>query len=169
MVESVIDTETEKNILHEIISKHDYIHEFRIQRIVYLSDIIWYLKNNQRMTTFDYKFFKKGVFSSEMRNLLEELDERDIKTFSDFRVGNETYIYVERDDISCIENETVRETIELAIGVTKEVSASELDSWSKETVPDLYPRSLIIFENLDKDRVTNVTLDYFPELSNFIT
>lgn len=156
----------EDNHIEDIIlftlESNDYLHEFRIQRIFYLYEIIWYKSKDERLSNFQYSFYKKGIYSSDLREFLRDMNRNNtIDKFSEPQ--DETDIYYSRR----IESSEVPFIISSCLDSTKDKSAEELISWSKKTVNLEYGET-IEFDELDGDRLLKSISDYFPSLISLV-
>jgi uncharacterized protein YwgA len=171
-----------KEIIKAFLRKYRYLHEFRLQKLVYLVEIISKLERKSRITDADYKPYMYGVFSQDVRDVLSDL-ESDLPNEPDWQYGKTTTKFIgakggvpaekfqhQENDIDYEWLDEVTEAIQTS---TKGISSEDLGKWSKNSW--LYENtqydSEMDFSQLDSvdDRVRDELLEQFPKLSTVLS
>lgn len=171
-----------ETVIREILARHKYLHEFRLQKLVYLVDLIYKLNNGDRLTDADFKPYSYGAFSQDVRDTLEEI-EPNIPSEPDWQHGKSTTRYlggndpdvddqeIRSEDSSCPDDD-VEEVIDVVRDMTGEISSEDLGDWSKESW--LYKNTEydeeMNFSRLDEvgENIENNIIEKFPESKKVI-
>lgn len=175
---------TLEDAIRELLRHHRYLHEFRIQKLLYIADLVAKLKsdNEERLTDADFKPYMYGSYSEDIRNTLNNL-QSDLPNEPDYQYGKVTTKFLGKDhprfppDLDLFDSETIDredaiDIIEAVSEATDGVPNEELGDWSKDTW--LYQSteydSEMDFDRIDavRERVKEQLLDAFPELKDVL-
>ena len=120
-----------KEVIREFLGHYSYLHEFRIQKLVYLLDLLSTLENNHRITDADFKPYMYGSYSEDIRDTLGELSS-EIETELDLQHGEITTKYLGNSDGGAVRQET-KELIERVVETADGEKNTDLGKWSKDT------------------------------------
>jgi len=122
-----------QDVIRSFVARYNYLHEWRIQKLVFYADMLSLSRRGYRLTSAEFKKHFYGVFSSEVREELwkmEDLTQRPDKT----PTGKDTVRFqlqgslsaptLSREDVSLIEE---------AHQATRELTNEQLADWGKET------------------------------------
>lgn len=96
-------------IISSIKNKHNFCSDCRVHNLVYLAEILYLERNGCRLTDLCFKPYRYGVYSEEIRRILDYEDDIEVK------------------------QEKFEELSELVVNLTKYISDEELISWVKTT------------------------------------
>lgn len=166
-----------KSIFKEFLRHNHFLHEFRVQKLVYLADLVSKLKRGERLSDADFKPYMYGSYSEDLRKTVESSRD-ELPTGKDRHYGNVTTVYYggksdkgqtdEVFDEPAIQDEEVQEIIEAVLDAVDGWRSEELGDWSKESW--LYENTPYE-EEMDFDRLEQVDekvkedlVNTFPEL-----
>lgn len=123
-----------KQAIKGFLNKYEFLHEYRLQKLIFMADLLSVEKREERITEADFMPFMYGSYSEDIGDALEELEEEgDIRAKADMHHGKVTTAYfgedINEDEISSEIEDIVTEVHD----VTKDKSNEELANWSKET------------------------------------
>lgn len=121
-----------KRIIRELLERYDFLHEFRIQKLVYLADLVSKIERGERLTEADFKPYMYGSYSEEIRDTLQELEE-EVPNEPDYQYGNVTTKYTGSGGGETVSSDDIEEIIERVKKATSGWSSEELGDWSKES------------------------------------
>lgn len=166
-----------KSVFQEFLRRNHFLHEFRVQKLVYLADLVSKLKRGERLTDADFKPYMYGSYSEDLRNTINNSQD-ELPTGKDRHYGNVTTVfYGGKTDKGrsarvfeqpALQDEEAQEIIEAVLEAVDGWRSEELGDWSKESW--LYENTPYD-EEMDFDRLEEVDekvkeelVDTFPEL-----
>lgn len=128
----------DKEVVKGFLERYRYLHEYRIQKLLYITEVVSVYERGKRLTEFDFKPYMYGAYSDNLPQLLERLaEDGEVKTKKDTHHGKKTTAYMSVDEsgkeISATLPKEVENIIERVHRATKSMSNEELAKWSKET------------------------------------
>lgn len=159
-------------VIADVIDEHNYIHEFRGQKIVYLLDLYTQLRYGERVTDCDFYPYMYGPFSPQIEDGFEDLKTEGWATQPDYLYGRVVSKYLSYDttaerDIS-IEPSEYTDEIRTVTNATSDWTNKELQNWLKSS--RVYQHAEynrpIRFDRLEpmRDQLIENLTDAFPEL-----
>jgi len=129
-----IDDSKLRHVIEGFLSKYEFLHEYRLQKLIYMADLLSIEEKDNRITEADFMPFMYGSYSEDIAEILESLEEKEeIGTKADMHHGKVTTAYfdeaIDDDKIS----PEIKELIDRVHKVTKSRSNDDLANWSKET------------------------------------
>ena len=118
-----------KQLIKGFLSKHDFLHEYRLQKLIYLAELFWLEDNESRLTDANFKPYMFGSYSEDISVMLEEL-QGEVRTTVDMRHGKLTTAY-HGDNIDMPDD--VAEIVEEVCSMAGDKSNEDLATWSKNT------------------------------------
>lgn len=122
-----------QDVIRSFVARYNYLHEWRIQKLVFYADLLSLSRRGYRLTSADFKKHFYGVFSSNIREELRamtDLTKRPDKT----PTGKDTVRFqlqgslvlptLSKEDINLIEE---------AHEATRDMTNEQLADWGKET------------------------------------
>lgn len=166
-----------QSVFRDFLRHNHFLHELRVQKLVYLADLVSKLTRGERLTDADFKPYMYGSYSEDLRNTIESSRE-ELPTGKDRHYGNVTTVYYggknEKGRLSGefdepdIPDKEVQQIIEAVLEAVDGWRSEELGEWSKESW--LYENTPYE-EEMDFDRLEHVEekakeelVDAFPEL-----
>ncbi|WP_435143793.1 type II toxin-antitoxin system antitoxin SocA domain-containing protein [Halobaculum sp. P14] len=134
-----VDSEVQdKEIVKGFLERYRYLHEYRIQKLVYITEVVSVYERGKRLTEFDFKPYLYGAYADNLPQMLERLaEDGEVDTKKDTHHGKKTTAYMSVDEsgkeISATLTDEVGDIIERVHEATKSMSNEELAKWSKET------------------------------------
>ncbi|WP_396611596.1 hypothetical protein ACH9L7_15560 [Haloferax sp. S1W] len=169
------DTESEvmsiEDAIRGFLNEYEYLHEFRLQKLLYIAEMINSVSKENRLTDAEFKPYMYGSYSEDLSDTLENLDESgEIPSEPDWQYGKTATKYLgtadQQAEHEIDHNNLFQEIREALKGVTSE----DLGKWSKETF--LYENtdfgSEMRFDRLDKDKAINDLEKISPKLKNVL-
>lgn len=160
-----------KSVIKGFLREYEFLHEYRLQKLIYILDLLAVEKEGNRITNADFKPFMYGSYSEEIGDALESLErDPEVDTKPDMHHGKTTVAYM-ADEIQDEEiPDNIEELIKEVIQVTKGSSNDELGNWSKETW--LYNNTpygeemdfMDYLKNIERGRISSDLEKRFPEL-----
>lgn len=98
-----------KLIISSIKNKHNFCSDCRVHNLVYLAEILHLERKGQRITNLSFKPYRYGVYSEDIRRILDSQDTLDVK------------------------QQEFKHLSELVVNLTRYISDEELISWVKST------------------------------------
>jgi len=134
-VDSEID---DKEVVKGFLERYRYLHEYRIQKLVYLAEVVSVYERGRRLTELEFKPYMYGAYADDLPHLLERLaEDGEVKTKKDTHHGKKTTAYMSVDEsgreIRSTLTEEVESIIERVHKATKSMTNEDLAKWSKET------------------------------------
>lgn len=169
------DADSLEAILRDFLRHHKYLHEFRLQKLVYILDLVTSLKEDgKRATDADFKPYMYGSYSDSLRDTLNGL-EGELPTEQDWLYGKVVTKYLGADHPRVNDGNPdgysqYEDLIEKIREATAGISNDDLENWSKESW--LYENtdydSEMNFEEVEKheEEIREDLLDMFPELKD---
>lgn len=122
-----------QDVIKSFVARYNYLHEWRIQKLVFYADLLSLSRRGYRLTSADFKKHFYGVFSSNIREELgkmTELDRRPDKT----PTGKDTVRFQLRRSllVPTLSKEDIC-LIEEAHEATRDLTNEQLADWGKET------------------------------------
>lgn len=171
-----------KNIIQGFLLNSNFLHEFRLQKLVYIADLVSKVKreDSQRLTNADFRPYMYGSYSEELGKTLNKLkEENELPHKRDRQYGKITTVYLGSQHPSMSPNEMQvqlqegeKEIIEAVSQATKGWSNDELGEWSKDSW--LYENTSygeeMNFDRLDqaKHKVREELVQTFPSLESVL-
>jgi len=166
-----------KSVLQEFLRHNHFLHEFRVQKLVYLADLVSKLKRGERLTDADFKPYMYGSYSENLRNTINSSQD-ELPTGKDRHYGNVTTVFYGGNtdkgrsagvfEQPALQDEEAQEIIEAVLEAIDGWRSEELGDWSKESW--LYENTPYD-EEMDFDRLEEVDekvkeelVDTFPKL-----
>lgn len=122
-------------VIRGFIETNEYLHEYRLQKLVYLAELLSLRdRGGNRLTNADFKPYMYGAYSDELSERLDEL-KHEFGTKADTHHGKVVTAYTSPDSDTDLEGET--------LGLIKKVneivrdgrfSNEDLAEWSKSTL-----------------------------------
>lgn len=114
-------------------ARYNYLHEWRIQKLVFYADVLSLNRRGYRLTSAQFRKHYYGVFSDQVRDVLwhmADLDQRPDRT----PTGRETVRFQVSGSlrVPTLSKEDVR-LIDEAHEATRDLSNEQLADWGKET------------------------------------
>lgn len=163
---SEIDIETS---IKSFLYCSDYLHEFRLQIIAYLGELVAIQRGRGKLTEATFKPYMYGSYSEEIRETLYDIEDQ-LTAELDYHQGRATikYKYEDRPNIGERDLKLIREICDS----TKNLTNDELKTWCKGTY--LYKTtpydSHMKFEDYQEEfengneEIDSDIMDDFPEL-----
>lgn len=120
-----------KEIIRGFLSRNEFLHEFRLQKLVYLAELISAAEREERLTDADYKPYMYGAYSEDVSKALKEMDDS-IETKADLRHGKVVTSYRSRGDSPELSDD-IEDILDRVQSLVANLSSEELGEWSKET------------------------------------
>jgi uncharacterized protein YwgA len=122
-----------QDVIKSFVARYNYLHEWRIQKLVFYADLLSLSRRGYRLTSADFKKHFYGVFSSNIREELWKMSDltqrpdktptgKDTKRFQ--LQGSLVLSTLSKEDISLIEE---------AHEATRDLTNEQLADWGKET------------------------------------
>ena len=156
-----------EDVIQAFLQEHDYLHEFRLQKLIYLAELVHgQLEENRLVEDVEYKPYMYGSYSEDVSDKLEDLDD-ELESLPDYQHGKMTKRYIASDEsLGSIEDEIAKEIIKAVSDVTSSKRSVDLEKWSKST--SLYEETPydqpMNFEDMDTEDFVEDVLNEFPEL-----
>lgn len=128
--EEELDSVELEELIRGFLSKKRYLHEFRLQKLVYIAELVATLEHGDRLTDADYKPYMYGTYSEDLRNSLNEM-ESELSTEPDLQYGKVTTKYLSCDAPEL--DKKVEKIINRVDNATSGWSSEDLGDWSKES------------------------------------
>ncbi|WP_247729575.1 type II toxin-antitoxin system antitoxin SocA domain-containing protein [Halovivax limisalsi] len=140
--ETTPSSEAEDISLEELIrvflQKHPHgLYEFRLQKLVYLAELLSLAKRGERITNTEYVPYMYGCYSEELSNTLEDL-EGSLPTMPEMKRGKIVTKYQSDGEEIKVDSE-IEDIVESVVEATSGIGSEDLGKWSKKT--DLYSKS----------------------------
>lgn len=155
-----------EDLIKYILSEHRFLHEFRLQKLVYLVELTSQCHNEDTLTDAEFKPYMYGAYSEDISNKLDNIDSG-IRKSVDKRHGELTNAYHwEGSEGPSVEDSDL---IDRVIQAVRSKSNDELASWSKETglfenTPYGEPMKFSDYYDEEKERLRQDLRKEFPEL-----
>lgn len=161
-----------KDLIRLFLSNHRFLHEYRLQKLIYLAELLSLNADEDRITKAQFKPYMYGSYSEDVASELKDLNS-EVKTSIDMQHGNMTLAYHGEgleppEDIDDEIVDLVKEISQAAMNKSNE----ELAQWSKETW--LYqnteygtPMNFFRYFQGEKDTLREDVEAEFPELLEF--
>jgi Protein of unknown function (DUF4065) len=125
--------ERTRDVIRSFVSQYRYLHEWRIQKLVFYADLLSLARRGYRLTSAEFRRHHYGVYSEEIHDDLRMMD--DLQRTDDVTpTGRPTVRYsmpgssstrsLSREDLALIHE---------AHEATRELKNEELADWGKET------------------------------------
>lgn len=167
------------DVVRGFLSHYNFLHEFRLQKLVYLADVIYKIASGDRLTNADFTPYMYGSYSEDLHKTLEELEKNEaIPTEPDWQYGKTVTKFLgEKNPKVNSESSPYkidggldrpeRELIEGIFQALEGVSSEDLGKWSKDTY--LYENGDfgedMPFEDLNVEKNKNQVKQELKELS----
>lgn len=155
--------------ISELMEEFDFLHELRIQKLLYIADLVSQLERDRRITDADFKPYMYGSYSDNISNTLSSFEKEGKIYFEpDYKYGDVTTKYTEMQDGQELNDEKAEEILQRVIEATSGWTSKDLGKWSKDSW--LYKNtsygSTMNFDRLStvKDAVAKDIEDVFDEL-----
>ena len=155
-----LDRDKIKNVIRAYLKLYRYLHEWRIQKLLFYADVHSLNSRGTRLTRAPFKRYTYGVYSRAIATALSEMS--DLKRSPDVAPdGRETvkYSLPEGDKVSGISDEEWRIITE-AHEATRAMTTQDIADWGKQT--DLW-RNSSFGDLLDFDRYAKEIVRDRPE------
>ena len=150
----------------ELIEEFEFLHEFRIQKLLYIADLVAQLERGERITDADFKPYMYGSYSEEISNTLSQFeDEQKVEYSPDYQYGDVTTKYtnlIDGADLT-LSDEGVESILRRVKNATEGWTSQDLGEWSKESW--LYKNTSYGSE-MDFDRLEPVRTTVVEELES---
>jgi len=158
-----------EELIKGFLRHNDFLHEFRLQKLIYLAELISLKENQERLSNANFKPYMYGAYSDDINDALEEL-EPELDTSSDLQHGKITTVYKGSKDEADLPKEIdkIIQRISETVNSNK-IPNEELGSWSKETwlyenTPFGEPMDFSDYWSLSGNRLSEDIQKKFPEL-----
>jgi uncharacterized protein YwgA len=165
-----LDEITLEDLIRGFLSKYKFLHEYRLQKLIYFAELLYKESNDNRLTGADFKPFMYGAYSEDISKKLEEMEsEPDVSTKTDMHHGKTVTAYlgqsIDEDDLNpnvmYIVNEihpsTQSESNEDLAQISKESWLYQETPYSSKMDFDEYK------EKLDNGEIDSDIDRFFPE------
>lgn len=126
---------TLEDVLVGFLSKYDFLHEYRLQKLVYAAELLYAEENDgEQLVNAEFKPYMYGSYSERLAETLDNLDtHEDIVARPDVHHGKRTeaYKFTGAGDGGLPEN--VGNLVQRLHEATKSMTNEELAQWSKES------------------------------------
>lgn len=158
---------TLEGIIKAFLSHHKFLHEYRLQKLVYLLELYHVSKNGEPLNSADFKPFMYGAYSEDVSSTLEELED-EISTKKDIHHGKRTKVYLGHN-VDADVSEEISDLIQNICKATNNLSNDDLAKWSKqtqlfETTPYGDTMEIHKYSNQSKQDLKSELIEDFPEL-----
>ncbi|MFC5365796.1 SocA family protein [Salinirubrum litoreum] len=122
-------------VIRGFINTNEYLHEYRLQKLVYLAELLSLRDRDWiRLTTADFKPYMYGAYSDELSERLDEL-KHEFSTKADTHHGKVVTAYTSPDSDPNLDDDILK-LIEEANQMVRNgrFSNEELAEWSKSTL-----------------------------------
>ncbi|NLV10698.1 DUF4065 domain-containing protein [Halomicrobium mukohataei] len=121
------------DVIRGFLSRNEFLHEFRLQKLIYLAELVAQKEHERRLTDADYKPFMFGAYSEDVSNQLEDI-ESEANTRAATHHGKVVTEFLDPDQ----EPETSSEVEDILDKVqnhvqAKKISSKDFGQWSKES------------------------------------
>lgn len=120
----------------ELIEEFEFLHELRIQKLLYIADLVAQLERGERITDADFKPYMYGSYSEEISNTLSQFEDKGKVEYSpDYQYGDVTTKYTDLTDgeETTLSDEKAEEILERVKDATEGWTSQDLGEWSKES------------------------------------
>ena len=171
-----------KEIIQAFLQHNRFLHEFRLQKLIYIADLVSKMKNgdSNRLTNADFRPYMYGSYSEKVRRTLDELkEENELPHKRDRQYGKITTVYLGSGHHSVSQNEMEvqlqndgEEIVEAVSEAVRDWSSEDLGDWSKSSW--LYQNTPyeeeMNFDRLDQVRteVREDLIETFPSLESVL-
>lgn len=120
-------------VIRGFLSRNKYLHEFRLQKLIYLAELLAVQKENRRLTDADYKPYMYGAYSEDVAEELSDL-KPDASTKATTHHGKLVTAFVEPDKNPELDD-TVEEILDRVHEGVKDtrIPNDDFGEWSKES------------------------------------
>lgn len=131
--DGVAETVSLREIILAFLEEHRFLHEYRLQKLVYLAELLSIKNSGQRLTNAEFKPYMYGAYSKDVSKALEDLEsEAEVPTFVDSRHGKVTKAFKGRGEKTDLDEGTLS-IVDSVVNITRRKSNEELADWSKST------------------------------------
>lgn len=153
-----------ESLIKYILSQHRFLHEYRLQKLVYLSELVSQFEDYGRITDAEFKPYMYGAYSDDISDSLSDLaSDEDVNTSPDMWHGELTTAY-HWEGSSPPEIEE-KELLDRVIEVARSKSNDELATWSKDTwlFEETDFGEAMDFSDIEKEQLIEDLKDEFPD------
>jgi len=121
-----------QDLIMGFLSTHRFLHQFRLQKLIYLAELMYFEKHNKRLSDSEYRPYMYGAYSDDVDEALSELKSHPgIKTETSHRYDGKKTSY--SADLEPDLPDDVHALIQAVTNVTRKMSSEDLAEWSKST------------------------------------
>ncbi|ELZ35186.1 type II toxin-antitoxin system antitoxin SocA domain-containing protein [Halorubrum distributum] len=93
-----LDETALEDLIRGFLSKYKFLHEYRLQKLIYFAELFATESKDSRLTEADFKPFMYGAYSEDVSEKLEEMEsEPDVATKTDMHHGKTVTAYLGQD------------------------------------------------------------------------
>jgi len=120
-------------VIRGFLSRNKYLHEFRLQKLVYLAELLAVQEQEERLTDADYKPYMYGAYSEDVADTLSDM-KPDAATKATTHHGKLVTAFVEPDKNPELDG-TVEEILDRVHERVKDtrIPNDDFGEWSKES------------------------------------
>lgn len=121
------------DVIRGFLSRNNYLHEFRLQKLIYLAELLAVQKEGSRLTDAEYKPYMYGAYSEDLADKLSDM-EPDVSTKATTHHGKLVTAFVDPDKSPELDDtvEAIIDKVHEKIKDTR-ISNDEFGEWSKES------------------------------------
>lgn len=124
-----------EDVLVGFLSKYDFLHEYRLQKLVYAAELLYTEENDgEQLVNAEFKPYMYGSYSERLAETLDEIDNREnVVARPDVHHGKRTEAYKFTGTGDGDLPESVGDLVERLHEATKSMTNEELAQWSKDS------------------------------------
>jgi len=123
-----------EDIIQEFLRHNRFLHEYRLQKLIYLLELLSIEENGERVTNLEFKPYMYGSYSEELSNTLEKMIREDeVEIQPDMHRGKVTKAIMQKEDSDNDIPQDIRERISKVQNSIEKISNDELANWSKNS------------------------------------
>lgn len=161
------------DVIRGFLDNYDHLYEFRLQKLVYVAELVHWLDEGDRLTDADFKPYMYGSYSEAVGKTLQSLEE-EIPHETSRKYGNITTKYKNPGSDSSASAGGHQQLLEAVADATRDAETADLEDWSKQSW--LYRNteydSEMDFEDIDekgaREQVREELLNAFPKLAVYL-
>lgn len=146
-----------QQLIEGLLEKHNFLHEYRLQKLVYLAELLYAQRTNgESLTKANFKPYRYGAYSEDVKRALKDLSKQpEIKAEHKRKYGNDTCTY-KPNNLDKDHPEHIQKLVDIVVNLSRNVSNDELANWSKSTY---------LFDKTDYDDIMDFS-EYIEYLDN---
>lgn len=122
-----------EDLIRGFLGTHRFLHQYRIQKLIYLAELMYSEKHEKPLTKSQYKPYMYGAYSEDVDDVLSNM-KRDpsVESESQYRYGDRKTTYKSSSVDPDLDSE-VEELVRIVTDLTRSMSSDEIAEWSKST------------------------------------